>query len=167
MDRVSGHRDNKLMELEELNAMMQKLNQHEEEIVLRRAGDGERFDNEHDMDPQIKTDNEEEDKYDDDAFEEHISRDSDQKHYQQYPHDDEASEEEFDNIDEDQMIEIAQKCFLSIAEHMIDKKLTIKTLYHETIFSREIDAEEIELISPMDFINGIRSLGIEEFQTIE
>eukprot|EP01022_Parablepharisma_sp_SALTPOND_P008811 TRINITY_DN136_c0_g4_i1.p3 TRINITY_DN136_c0_g4~~TRINITY_DN136_c0_g4_i1.p3 ORF type:complete len:761 (-),score=136.43 TRINITY_DN136_c0_g4_i1:30204-32486(-) len=76
-----------------------------------------------------------------------------------------ANDEEVD-IDEDQMIEIAQNAFNAIADQMLQKKLTIRELFSDTIQAQRISAEDVEVISSEDFVKGIRSLGITEIEGI-
>lgn len=70
-------------------------------------------------------------------------------------------------MNEDQMIEVAQRCFYTIAEQMAQKKLSVFSLYEDVIFKKKIDGEEVELISPLDFLNGLRKLGIDDLQTLD
>lgn len=71
------------------------------------------------------------------------------------------------DINEDQMIEIAQKCFSVIAEQMLQKHLTIKTLFKEVIQKVDNDGEEEEFIPAQDFLKVLQGLEIEELQEIE
>lgn len=75
--------------------------------------------------------------------------------------------EEKEGVNEDQMIDLAQRCFYSIAGKMIEKKQNVLSLYQDAIFKKTIEQEEVELITPMDFINGLRKLGIEDLQTLD
>lgn len=77
------------------------------------------------------------------------------------------NEENIETIDEPHMIEIAQKCFFTIAEKMTEKKMTVYSLYSNNIFKKTIDGEEMELLTPMDFLNGLRVLGIEDMGSLE
>ncbi len=70
-------------------------------------------------------------------------------------------------MNEDQMIEVAQRCFYAIAEQMSLKKLSIAALYEDVIFKKKVEGEEVELISPLDFLNGLRKLGIDDFQSLD
>ena len=76
-------------------------------------------------------------------------------------------DEDFADINEDQMLEIAQKCFFVIADTMLQKKTTAKKLYTEAIQKQKLNGEEVEVISAEDFIKGVQMLGIEEFKAIE
>jgi len=74
---------------------------------------------------------------------------------------------EFQTIDEEQMILIAQKCFYEIAQKLISKKLTIQDLYKGKIFTKQIEDEKVELLTQTDFINGIQELDIEDMQPLQ
>ena len=74
---------------------------------------------------------------------------------------------EYQSIDEDQMILIAQKCFYDIAQKLIDKKLNVYSLYKGKILKRTVDGEEVELLAQLDFINGIQELELEDLQPLQ
>jgi len=76
-------------------------------------------------------------------------------------------QEEYIDMDEEKMIEIAQKCFTKIAEKVKSKKLTLEKIYGEKIFTQEIEGEEATLLSPEDFIEGLRKIDITDLETIE
>ena len=65
------------------------------------------------------------------------------------------------------MIEIAQECFIKIASKLAQRNTNVKSIYQNSIVKQILEEEEQELISVEDFITGIRSLEIEEFQAIE
>jgi hypothetical protein len=69
-------------------------------------------------------------------------------------------------VSEDEMIEIAQRCFFSIAEQMAKKQQTIHSVFQDVIFKKTIEGEEVELVTPLDFLSGLRQLGIEDLQTV-
>lgn len=70
------------------------------------------------------------------------------------------SEGEKDEVDEDEMIDVAEKIFIRIAEEIIAQKLTVRKVLQRNIFYAEIDGEQFELLSPMGLIEGIKELGI-------
>ncbi len=69
-----------------------------------------------------------------------------------------------EEITEDQMIEIAQRCFSSIAEKMKKKNVTIAGLFKDAIYKKTVDGEEVDLIAPNDFLSGLKNLGIADLQ---
>jgi len=74
---------------------------------------------------------------------------------------------EYENITEEEMINISQKAFYRLAETMRMAKVTARQLYHNNIIKQRFNGEDIEIIETNDFINGIQSLGIEDFQVLE
>jgi len=68
--------------------------------------------------------------------------------------------EELENMNEEQMIEIAQKCFSGIAEKMIEKGMNVTSLFKEQVYYKRIKDEEVELISPENFMAGLQKLGL-------
>ena len=81
----------------------------------------------------------------------------------------EAFEEGDEDLDlnEDQMIEMAQKCFLEISKAMRAKQTTMSAIYKSAAFKQNVEGEIIDLITPMDFVNRLRELDIPDFETIE
>lgn len=80
----------------------------------------------------------------------------------------EEGEGELDEeIDDEQMISIAENCLIRIAEELLDKKLTIRQLFRGDIIEEEIEGEKIELLFPTSFLDGIQRLGITEFSDLE
>jgi len=76
--------------------------------------------------------------------------------------------EEYADLPEDQMIEIAQKCFFILADTMLQKKMTARKMYTSGIQKTMVNNEETEVIAAEEFIRGIRDLGLkEEFTAIE
>lgn len=76
-------------------------------------------------------------------------------------------QQECANLNDDEMIEVAQGSFYKIACLLAKAKTTIPKLYENVIVKKVIEGEEQDVITSEDFINGIKSLGKEEFQSIE
>ena len=74
---------------------------------------------------------------------------------------------EYLSIDEDQMILIAQKCFNAIAQKLAQKGITIQELYKDKVIKKTFEGEDLELLSQLDFINGIQSLELEGMQPLQ
>lgn len=70
-------------------------------------------------------------------------------------------------IDEEAMIDIAEKIFEKMAEHMITTKVTVRSTFKDYIFEKKIDSEHIELISRKGFIKGVKKLKINELEDVE
>ena len=85
----------------------------------------------------------------------------------------EEYEEKFDpdekcvDINEDEMIEIAQKCFNKIAEKLVANKLSIQDLFKDVISEVKVEDEVIKVIKSEDFLNGIKKLEIQDFNEID
>ena len=69
-------------------------------------------------------------------------------------------------IEEDEMLDIAEKCFMRIADAIIAKEISVRDAFKKHI-TKEVaqteqgeDQEEIELITPMGFLEGVKQLGI-------
>ena len=72
-----------------------------------------------------------------------------------------------EEIGEEEIVEIAQRCFMQMAEKMLAKKMTIKTLYQGTIQKANIGGEEMDVLNAADFMDGLKRLGINELQSVE
>jgi len=70
-------------------------------------------------------------------------------------------------IDDEEMISIAENCLIKIAEELLNKKLTIRQLFKEDIIDEEIEGEKIELLLPLSFLEGLKRLEINDFSQIE
>lgn len=70
-------------------------------------------------------------------------------------------------IDDEEMIGIAENCLIKIAEELLNKKMTIRMLFRDEIIDEEIEGEKIELLLPLSFLEGLKQLGIEDFSDIE
>jgi dsDNA-binding SOS-regulon protein len=65
-------------------------------------------------------------------------------------------------IEEDEMLDIAEKCFMRIADAIIAKEISVRDAFKKHI-TKEVaqtahgeDQEEIELITPMGFLEGVK-----------
>lgn len=72
-----------------------------------------------------------------------------------------------EEIDDEQMIGIAENCLIRIAEELLAKKMTIRQLFKGEIIEEEIEGEKIELLFPTSFLDGLQNLGITEFSDLE
>eukprot|EP01022_Parablepharisma_sp_SALTPOND_P025583 TRINITY_DN5_c0_g1_i1.p1 TRINITY_DN5_c0_g1~~TRINITY_DN5_c0_g1_i1.p1 ORF type:complete len:942 (-),score=200.59 TRINITY_DN5_c0_g1_i1:2152-4977(-) len=75
--------------------------------------------------------------------------------------------EDIESVSEDQMIEIAQKCFSGIAQEMLSQGLTVSSLFKGDVYRKAIEGEEVELISPESFMKGLKKLGLEDLGPLE
>ena len=76
-------------------------------------------------------------------------------------------ENELENFSEDEIVSLVQKCFSEIAEKMLAKGLTPKTLFKDKIYTKVIDGVKQELISPNDFNQLINKIGVRDLETLE
>jgi hypothetical protein len=76
-------------------------------------------------------------------------------------------QEDEEDVDEDEMIDVAEKIFIRIAEEIIQQKTSVRAIFQSNIFDADIDGEQYELLSPMGLLEGIKSLNIDDLQEIE
>ena len=89
--------------------------------------------------------------------------DSDKKSSEKKP----EEEDEIENLSEEEILGLVQKCFTEIAEKMAAKGLTPESLFKEGVYTKEIDGEKIKLIPPKEFTKAIRKIGVREFKPLE
>jgi hypothetical protein len=65
------------------------------------------------------------------------------------------------------MLDIAEKCFVRIADAIIAKATTVRKAFASFIITEDLEGDIIELLSPIGFLEGIKDLGIVEFEEIE
>lgn len=67
------------------------------------------------------------------------------------------------------MLDVAEKCFVKIAEGIIKNNSTVRQAFHQFIISEEMEDGEapIELLSPIGFLEGIKDLGITDLEEVE
>ena len=72
-------------------------------------------------------------------------------------------EDDEDDIDEDEVIDVAEQIFVKIAEQIVEqKRRSIREVFLGQIFEAEIEGQVIELLSPMGLLDGIKELGIDD-----
>jgi len=81
----------------------------------------------------------------------------------------EEKKDEDDYIDEEQMLDIAEQCFVRIAEAIIKNRLTVRKAFKDFVIREELeeDGQFIELLSPMGFLEGLKEMGITDFEEVE
>ena len=73
-----------------------------------------------------------------------------------------------EEVDEDEVIDVAEQIFVRIAEAIIKQEISsIRSVFVEGIFEAEIDGQVIELLSPMGLLEGIKALGIDDLSEKE
>lgn len=89
------------------------------------------------------------------------NEDGDQKDGEGLPDDEE-------DIDEDEVIDVAERIFVQIANAIVDqKRRSIREVFQDNLFEAEIDGQIIELLSPMGLLEGIKALGINDLSEKE
>jgi len=61
-------------------------------------------------------------------------------------------------IDDDKMIEIAENALVKIAESLVKNGKTLRSIFQKFIVVEQIEHHRIELISPMNFLDGLKIL---------
>ena len=81
---------------------------------------------------------------------------------------DEIKKTEEGVIDEEEMLDIAEKCFMRIAEAIIQKGVTVRDAFKQQIIKDDSEQqEEMELLSPIEFLEGVKALGIDNLEEID
>ena len=65
------------------------------------------------------------------------------------------------------MLDVAEKCFVKIAEGILAKGYSVRQTFKNYIIKEDLGEEEIELLSPIGFLEGIKELGIVDLEEIE
>lgn len=79
---------------------------------------------------------------------------------------DEAGADE--EIDEEEVIDVAERIFIRIAEAMItQERASVRDVFRENIEVREIEGTLLELLQPIGLIEGIKDLGIDDLSEKE
>jgi len=63
-------------------------------------------------------------------------------------------------VNEDDMIDAAERIFVRIADAIIKQKVTVRMVWNHHLFTADIDGEEYELLQPDGLLEGMRDLGI-------
>ena len=75
-------------------------------------------------------------------------------------------------IGEEEMLDIAEGCFMRIAEAIITKGSNVREAFSKQIMQQIIkqdngEEEEIELLSPLGFLEGVKALGISDLEEVD
>lgn len=81
--------------------------------------------------------------------------------------DEEGQEDEDDYIDEEEMLDVAERCFVRIAQAIINKGQTVRASFTNFIIKEDIEGTTLELLSPIGFLEGIKDLGIVDLEEVE
>lgn len=75
--------------------------------------------------------------------------------------------EQEEEIDEDEMIDVAEKIFIRMSQALIENGVSVRSAFDRHIQIAEINGQPFELIAPMGFLEGIKELGLDDLRQIE
>mmetsp|Transcript_47311 Transcript_47311/g.34600 ORF Transcript_47311/g.34600 Transcript_47311/m.34600 type:complete len:115 (+) Transcript_47311:2624-2968(+) len=78
-----------------------------------------------------------------------------------------GEEDEDEYIDEEEMLDVAERCFYRIAQELINKNVNVKQAFSKHIITEDIEGMTLELLSPVGFLEGIKDLGIVDLEEVE
>lgn len=71
-------------------------------------------------------------------------------------------------MDEDEVIDIAERIFIRIAEQIISLEIkSVREVFEGWISEGEVDGETIELLMPEGLIGGLEGIGIDDLSAKE
>lgn len=70
-------------------------------------------------------------------------------------------------IDDDKMIEIAENVLVWIAESLIKSGKSLRQIFQQYLITEVIEDTKIELLSPLNFLDGLKSLPDNHFSELE
>ena len=71
-------------------------------------------------------------------------------------------------MDEEEMLDIAEHCFIRIAEMMIEKNVSVRSLYTKYSIPEQFpEGTVLELMSPIAFLEGLKELGLDNLSEME
>jgi hypothetical protein len=74
------------------------------------------------------------------------------------------AEAEAEEIDEDEMIDVAEKIFIRMSTALIENGVSVRSAFDRHIQIAEINGQPFELIAPMGFLEGIKELGLDDLR---
>jgi len=72
-----------------------------------------------------------------------------------------------DYLTDEEMIKLSENCLIRISNELIAKDVSIQDLFKDNIVIKEFEDQEIELLDPLHFIEGLKKLGIDDFNELE
>lgn len=85
--------------------------------------------------------------------------------------DNNEEEEDYENdndyIDEEEMLDIAERCFMRIAEAILEAGVSVRQAFSPFIIREEFEGETLELLSPIGFLEGVKDLGVTDLEEVE
>ncbi len=80
---------------------------------------------------------------------------------------DQYAEDDDDYIDEEEMLDIAERCFMRIAEAILEAGVSVRQAFQPFIIREEFEGEYLELLSPIGFLEGVKELGVTDLEEVE
>lgn len=65
------------------------------------------------------------------------------------------------------MLDIAERCFVKIAEAILEAGLTVRQAFNPYIIREDFEGEALELLSPIGFLEGVKELGVVDLEEVE
>ena len=79
----------------------------------------------------------------------------------------ENEEGEDDYIDEEEMLDIAQRCFVRIADAILNSGISVRQAFSPFIIREEFEGDALELLSPIGFLEGVKEIGVTDLEEVE
>jgi hypothetical protein len=65
------------------------------------------------------------------------------------------------------MLDIAERCFMRIAEAIVEAGVSVRQAFQPFIIREEFEGEYLELLSPIGFLEGVKELGVTDLEEVE
>ncbi len=119
-----------------------------------------------------KNEEEEEDEYaeDDAAFQKKQSSKTNQSKHSQKSQNLKEDPADEPVIDEEQMLDIAEKCFMRIADALLSHQpnpISVRSAFKHSLISDPVNGTQVEALTPLQFLEGVKSLGISDLEEID
>lgn len=75
--------------------------------------------------------------------------------------------EEDDYIDEEEMLDIAERCFVRIANAIMAADISVRRAFSPFIIREEFEGDVLELLSPIGFLEGVKEIGVTDLEEVE
>jgi len=71
-------------------------------------------------------------------------------------------------LDEEEMLDVAEHCFIRVAELMLEKNLSVRGIFTKYSIPEQFqDGSIIELLSPIAFLEGVKEIGLTDLSELE
>lgn len=71
-------------------------------------------------------------------------------------------------MDEEEMLDVAEHCFIRLAESMIEKNRTVRGIFTQYSIPEQFpDGTILELLSPIAFLEGLKECNMDELSEME